>query len=417
MKFYFFGFFLLSMLSPNLLEARNSMSLIFSESNYILVPKQHLLHSSSNLILGELLEDYAQMFSLNYLSEFEIGHYTLPFYITTYNNLLKHYKSVSEFYDIEEDKVINLPNFNEEYKVNYILPVKSDPESVPWHLDRIVKKNLPLNNTYNYNTKGSCHQNKNLDINTYIVDTGIDISHNEFGERVEWGANFVDDKNFDCHSHGTHVAGLVGSQKFGVCVDAKMYAVKVLDCRGSGSLSGVIKGIEWVYKQHLEKSKMSNKTVKSVINMSLGGGFSQALNRAVEACVKNNNFYVVVAAGNENQDSCKVSPAGAKNILTVMASDKDDNRAWFSNWGSCANIYSPGVDIESTIPGGKSAVYSGTSMATPIMVGIFNHYLDMYPNNNKMEDMIQLVDKLSTKNTINGYKKQTKNNLVYLNRN
>jgi serine protease len=382
-----------------------------SVENYILVPKRQ-----SNLLL---LENYSKMFSLNSLSIFGRNEESdsLTFYTISYSNLMKNYKSLSEIYDIEEDKIINIPNFNEqEYKVNYILPIKSDPEIVPWHLDRIVKKNLPLNNTYKYNTKGSCHQNKNIDIHTYIVDTGVDISHDEFGERVEWGANFVDDKNFDCHSHGTHVAGLVGSQKFGVCVDAKMYAVKVLDCRGSGSLSGVIKGIEWAYNQHLEKSKTSNKTIKSIINMSLGGGSSQAVNRAVEACVKDNNFYVVVAAGNENQDACKVSPAGAKNILTVMASDKDDNRAWFSNWGNCADVYSPGVDIESTIPDGKSAVYSGTSMATPIMVGVLNHYLDMYPNI-KMEDMIRLVDKLSTKNTINGYKKQTKNNLVYLNRN
>ena len=382
-----------------------------SLENYILVPK-----SQSNLVS---LENYANMFSLSFLSMFDNGNDIVPFYITSYSNLMKNYRSLSEIYDIEEDKVINIPNFyreTEEYKVNYILPTKSDPEMIPWHLDRIIRRNLPLNNTYKYNTKGSCHQNENVDISTYIVDTGVDISHDEFKGRVEWGANFVDDKNFDCQSHGTHVAGLVGSQKFGVCVDAKMYAVKVLDCRGSGSLSGVIKGIEWVYNQHLEKSKRSNKTVKSIINMSLGGGTSQALNRAVETCVKDNNFYVVVAAGNENQDACKVSPAGAKNILTVMASDKDDNRAWFSNWGNCADVYSPGVDIESTIPDGNSAVYSGTSMATPIMVGVLNHYLDMYPNN-KMEDMIRLVDKLSSKNTINGYKKETKNNLVYLNRN
>ena len=408
MRFYFLTFF---------------SSLVFSvygdSFNYILFPKVHLLQNlQSNLIS---LENYAHMFSLNILSEFYVNNEYLPFYMTSYDNLITHYKMLSEMYNIEEDITITIPQFEEStYKVNYIIPSekeRSDP-IVPWHLDRIVKKNLPLNNTYKYNTKGSCHQNNNIDIHTYIVDTGIDISHWEFGGRANWGANFVDNQDIDCNSHGTHVAGLIGSQNYGVCVDAKMYAVKVLDCRGSGSLSGVIKGIEWVYKQHLEKSNVSSsKIVKSVINMSLGGGSSTALNRAVEMCVKNNqNFYVIVAAGNENQDACKVSPAGAKNILTIMASDKNDNRAWFSNWGQCANIYSPGVDIESTIPGNKYAVYSGTSMATPVMVGVFNHYLDMYPNKN-MEDMIRLVDKLSSKNIIQGSKTQTKNVLVYLNRN
>jgi cerevisin len=255
-----------------------------------------------------------------------------------------------------------------------------------------------------------------LRIDTYIVDTGIDVEHSQFGGRAVWGNNFVDSTDTDCNNHGTHVAGLIGSKEYGVCKDANLYAVKVLDCNGSGSLSGVIKGIEWVYKTHVTRTKTLSKKIKSIINMSLGGGFSRALNKAIEYGVKNNDdFYVVVAAGNEDEDACNGSPSSVKSIFTVMASDKDDNRAWFSNWGSCADIYSPGVNVLSTIPNGKTAVYSGTSMASPILAGVLNHYVDMYSDLNMLE-IKEKVLSMSTKNAISGKKKSTVSDLIYLER-
>ena len=149
--------------------------------------------------------------------------------------------------------------------------------------------------------------------------------------------------------------------------------------------------------------------------MSLGGGFSYALNKAVLITTKDEHFYFVAAAGNENSDACKTSPASVKEIFTVMASDRNDNRAWFSNWGKCADIYSPGVDITSTIPNGKIAVYSGTSMACPVLVGVLNHYINQNPEL-AMKDLKEKVLNDATKDHIIGDKKQTINLLVYLRR-
>ena len=150
--------------------------------------------------------------------------------------------------------------------------------------------------------------------------------------------------------------------------------------------------------------------------MSLGGGFSYALNKAVLATTKDDHFYFAAAAGNENNDACKTSPASVKEIFTVMASDRDDNRAWFSNWGKCADIYSPGVDITSTIPDGKTATYSGTSMACPVLVGVLAHYINMYPELT-MKELKEKVLTDATKDHIIGNKKRTSNLLGYLYRN
>lgn len=377
--------------------------------NYILTPKHNIFN---NDFVQLDINKFSVEHNLETLATFdhdslELNH--LQYYTTTHENLLKYKGTLSKFYDIEEDIQVHLTH-NECYDCGLDL-------SVPWHLDRIDQKKLPLNNVYLYNETGSCHRNNDVVIDTYIVDTGIDISHEQFEGRAHWSANMVDTDDRDCNSHGTHVAGLVGSKNYGACKDANLYAVKVLNCDGSGSLSGVIKGIDWAFKNHLTKTKNTKKVLKSIISMSLGGGSSPALNKAVDYCVTHdNNFYIVVAAGNENEDACSGSPSGVKSVLTVMASDTNDSRAWFSNWGKCANIYAPGVDVLSTIPGGKTAVYSGTSMATPVVSGILNHYLDMYPNMN-MKKMMEKMVKDATKNSITGNPKGTANGFVYLNRN
>jgi subtilisin family serine protease len=350
-------------------------------SKYILTPKSDDSHVQ------------AQALGLQKLASFD----DLTLYTSYHDDLLMHKNVLTQHFYIEEDSVFSIQ------------------QNVPWHLDRITKRNLPLNQSWPYAQPGSCHVNADVTIDTYIVDTGIDVNHPEFGGRAHWGANFVDNTDTDCNNHGTHVAGLVGSKSYGVCADSSLYAVKVLSCDGSGSLSGVIQGIEWAYKQHIEKSKSSGKVVKSVINMSLGGGFSNAINLAVENCLKNQHFYIVVAAGNENQSACKSSPASAKSVITVMASDSDDNRAWFSNWGPCADIFAPGVDIISTIPNDSTAKYSGTSMASPVMTGVLNHYIDMYPNLNQKQ-LLDVVKKTATKDVMKNLKGQTNNLLAFLHR-
>jgi len=385
---------------------------LVSAKRYILTPKEEFNNFEVHKISGEHdLEVFAEFKEHNYL----------PFYITSRENLIKYRSTLSQFFHIEEDVTITLKDSVTDFILvenNLETGILTDEKSVPWHLDRIVKRKLPLDGSFGYDT---CHENTDVRIDTYVVDTGIDVEHSQFGGRAVWGNNFVDSKDTDCNNHGTHVAGLIGSEDYGVCKDANLYAVKVLDCEGSGSLSGVIKGIEWVYKTHITKTKSLSKTntskkIKSIINMSLGGGFSKALNTAIEYGVKNDdNFYVVVAAGNEDEDACNGSPSSVKSIFTVMASDKDDNRAWFSNWGSCSDVYSPGVNVLSTIPNGKTAVYSGTSMASPVVAGVLNHYVDMYSDLNMLQIKKKVLS-MSTKKAISGKKRSTVSDLIYLER-
>ncbi|NBU34048.1 S8 family peptidase [bacterium] len=297
-------------------------------------------------------------------------------------SLIQNWRIISDMYEIEPDNPVTI-------KVQ---------KSEPWHRQRIVK-DTPVYNAdpYPYREPGSCYMTaSNVTIDTYIVDTGIDVTHPQFGGRATWLANFADKTQLDCQGHGTHVAGLVGSRDYGVCVDARLFAVKVLDCNGSGRLSGVIKGIDFVYRRHIKKKK-----TKSIINMSLGGGKSRALDNVVNRVVTgSSDFFVVVAAGNENEDACQGSPSGAQHAFTVMASDRSDKRAYFSNWGECCDIYSPGVDILSTIPGGTD-VYSGTSMASPIVAGVVGMFISRYPNLENYK-LLETMYKQGTQNVIKG---------------
>lgn len=381
-------------------------------SMILLTPKNHI-NTFINVESFAIEHNLDVLVNINDLTVYKTHTLNYNSFIDTFEGL----------FEIEEDQTFTLPKPIVGQQPNEELFYVQKPgehefemkSSMPWHLDRVVKRDLPLDNTFEYNESGSCHKNKDVDIHTYIVDTGIDVKHPEFEGRATWLANFAgDSKNTDCNSHGTHCAGLVGSKSYGVCKDAKLFAVKVLNCEGSGSYSGILSGLEFVHKRHQEQLK-GNPNVKSVISMSLGGGFSRAINKAIEALVKSNSMYVVVAAGNEDSDACQTSPASARGILTIMASDKYDNRAYFSNYGGCADLYSPGVDILSTIPGGKTAVYSGTSMACPNLVGVLNHYLDRFPSLN-MQGVKDKMMNDATKNHMVGNPKKTNNLFVYLHR-
>lgn len=382
----------------------------FTQSkNYILVPKEHHVYTFNYNV-------FAQEHHLEVLAT--IDDFTL--YKTNVDNYNSFTDTFNELFDIEEEQVYSVnPNFVE----NVVFVQQPGEftfklqESVPWHLDRISKRHLPLDGSYAYSEPGSCHRNSDVEIETYVVDTGCDVTHPEFEGRAEFLENFTGDgDDFDGNSHGTHCSGLIGSKTYGVCKDAKLKCVKVLDSQGSGSTSGVIAGMDYVFKRHLEREK-ENPKVRSIISMSLGGGYSGIMNRVVEKMVKKSNtFYIVVAAGNEAKDVKSTSPASARGILTVMAMGRHDERAYFSNYGPTASLYSTGVEVKSTIPGGKTAIYSGTSMATPALVGVLNHYLDMYPHLN----MKQIKEKIlsdATKDTIGGNPKNTPNLMVFLKRN
>jgi subtilisin family serine protease len=223
-----------------------------------------------------------------------------------------------------------------------------------WGLDRIDQRNLPLNNTYVYNATGA-------GVTVYIIDTGIRYSHNEFGGRASFGFDAWGKDGSDCNGHGTHVAGTVAGTIYGVAKQAAVVAVKVLNCAGSGTWSGVIAGMDWV---------AANRTLPAVANMSLGGGFNSSVNAAVARLV-NAGVTTVVAAGNSGADACAYSPASAPAAITIGATNSSDTKASWSNFGSCVDFFAPGVSITAAWHNNNNATntISGTSMASPHVAG------------------------------------------------
>ncbi|TVY16665.1 Subtilisin-like protease 2 [Lachnellula arida] len=211
-------------------------------------------------------------------------------------------------------------------------------------------------------------------ITAYVVDTGIRTSHSEFGGRATFAANFVNTVDTDENGHGSHVAGTIGGATFGVSKSVNLVAVKVLDADGAGSNSGVISGLNFV-AQNVSASGLAGK---AVMNMSIGGSKSTALNSAVAALVKA-GVIVVVAAGNDNQDASNTSPASAPSAITVGAIDANDTKASFSNFGPAVDIFAPGVNVLSV--GIKSdtstATLSGTSMASPHIAGLAAYLMSL----------------------------------------
>ncbi|KAK1830165.1 peptidase S8/S53 domain-containing protein [Podospora conica] len=226
--------------------------------------------------------------------------------------------------------------------------------NAPWGLGRISHRTLSHSDYYWDSTAGQR-------VRVYIVDSGIQTSHTEFEGRAIWGANFVaNSPDVDENGHGTHVAGTVGGKTFGVARKATLVAVKVLKADGSGSYSNIIKGIEWV----VSNATAQGAVKRSVINMSLGGALSTALNSAVKQAT-DAGITFVVAAGNSNVDAIGVSPASAPSAITVGATDGTDQRAWFSNFGPSVDLFAPGVAILSSVVGSSNtgtAYYTGTSM-------------------------------------------------------
>lgn len=236
-----------------------------------------------------------------------------------------------------------------------------------WGLTRIDERELNLNGMYSWDDHAS-----GAGVTVYIIDTGILITNVDFGGRASWGVNTVDTKTTDGNGHGTHVAGIVGGTTYGVAKKVRLVAVKVLSDSGSGTNSGVIAGIDWV---------VAHRNGPAVINMSLGGGKSLAVNDAVENAIKA-RVTVVVAAGNDNLNACNYSPASAPNAVTVGASDSSDRKATFSNWGECVDLFAPGVGITSDWIGSNIAIntISGTSMASPFVAGLAAMELELNPS-------------------------------------
>ncbi|HEY0037832.1 MAG TPA: S8 family peptidase [Longimicrobium sp.] len=267
--------------------------------------------------------------------------------------------------------------------------------SATWGIDRIDQRSRPLSGTYTYTTTAS-------GVYAYIIDTGIYAAHSNFGGRASNVYDAFGGNGNDCNGHGTHVAGTVGSATYGVAKAVRLRGVRVLDCAGSGSFSGIIAGIDWV---------RVNRTNPAVANLSLGGGYSSSLNTAVTN-LANSGVFVAVAAGNENQLACNVSPASASAVTTVASSTSSDAKSSFSNYGSCVDVYAPGSSITSTWNNGGTNTISGTSMASPHVAGVGALYKATYGNASQAT-IDSWIKNNATANVITGNPTGTPNRLLY----
>ncbi len=307
---------------------------------------------------------------------------------------------------LSEKEAIKL---SQDSRVDYVeqdqvMSLSTTQSSATWGLDRVDQRNLPLNGTYTYNYNGT-------GIHAYIIDTGIYISHTDFGGRASVAHDSVGDgqNGIDCNGHGTHVSGTVGGATYGVAKNVTLHAVRVLNCSGSGTNSGVIDGVNWVASNHLSPA---------VANMSLGGGLSSALDSAVSSAISSGVTFAI-AAGNGDangvaQDACTTSPADVAAAITVGATDSSDSKTSFSNYGTCVDIFAPGLNITSDWDTSTTATntISGTSMATPHVAGVAALYLQSNPSASPAT-VASAITSTATANVLTNIGSGSPNKLLY----
>ncbi|PFH60346.1 hypothetical protein XA68_11088 [Ophiocordyceps unilateralis] len=288
---------------------------------------------------------------------------------------------------IEQDSIVTLFSIKQQ-------------NGAPWGISRISHREKG-STTYLYDDsagEGTC---------AYIIDTGIDTSHPDFEGRATMAKSFVDGADTDGNGHGTHCAGTIGSRSYGVAKKTSLYGVKVLDDSGSGSTSNVIAGMDFAASD--SKERQCPKGV--VANMSLGGGYSAAVNRAAAALVAAGVF-LSVAAGNSNTDAAGFSPASEPTACTVGASTSRDRRSTFSNYGEPVKVFAPGSDILSTWLEGGTNTISGTSMAAPHIAGL-GAYLAAAEGITEPAAICSRIQELATKDVLSGVPQGTVNYLAF----
>lgn len=300
----------------------------------------------------------------------------------------------------------------------YVSPLHSaaGEKEKHWQLKRINVSSLPLPDSFKrFEKKATSH--------VYVIDSGIDGGHPDFAGRLapaEQHTSFVDYDRCckeqgplcDCAEHGTHCAGLIASPEAGYNLNTTLHSAKVFDQSGSTTYETILNAMEWVITAH----KKFNPTELGVVSMSLGGGYSDAINQGANRIVES-GLFLAVAAGNSNKDSCTGSPSSAEKAFTVGASDINDNRAYFSEFGKCVDIFAPGLDIWSCKPGGSYQFLSGTSMATPFVAG-FASYVGTYLETTDPDVIAKAINDHSSKHKVKNSKSANDNlpfdNLVEL---
>jgi serine protease len=333
---------------------------------------------------------------------FSIAPYIAAELATTHRGKLKHiYQHALNGFAVEMSAE-DAERLSQDFRVLFVeedgtVTADVTQTNPPWGLDRIDQRNRPLSATYTYNWTGS-------GVRAYVIDTGIRTAHTQFGGRASNVFDAFGGSGADCHGHGTHVAGTIGGSTYGVAKSALLRGVRVLDCNGSGSNSGVIAGVDWVRQNHI---------APAVANMSLGGGASSALDTAVNN-LHNANVTIAVAAGNSNANACNSSPARAANAITVGSTTTTDARSSFSNFGTCLDIFAPGSGILSAwfSSNTATATLSGTSMASPHVAGAAALYKQANPSASASTIRNALVNNATT-NVVTNAGTGSPNRLLY----
>lgn len=328
-----------------------------------LIPGQYIVVLKDDLVMSASVSAVAAEMAATYGGEL---FYTYDAALNGFAITVPLEKSAFAVAGLSQDERVELVEQDTIIAIAETDAVDATQTGAPWGLDRINQRNLPLNGAFSYTKTGA-------GVKVYIIDTGIRTSHNQFGGRASYGYDAVDGSlpADDCNGHGTHVAGTVGGSTYGVAKGVSLIAVRVLNCSGSGSNSGVIAGINWVTNQ-----KQANPTIPAVANMSLGGSASSALDAAVNNSINAGVTYAI-AGGNSNANACNYSPARVGAAITVGATTSTDARASYSNYGTCLDLFAPGSSITSAWYTSNTALntISGTSMATPHVAGVAALYL------------------------------------------